>query len=221
MNRRTILIVTIIFSLLYIAYVLAKYHGYTRYATIKSTPLDKYVKKYASLPKAGGKEERVVVSLTTTPDRIRYISPTLKSILDQTLRVDEIALNIPYDYKGRPYRVPKQFRSFARIHRVGKCYGVANCLVPTLNREKEQETRIICVQDDKIYSKELVENLTAKSRKNPDVAVITSGSILVRPKFFSPDLPKSLESGVGHDWISKNLKCKTMEVKCVGTFSTK
>ena len=39
---------------------------------------------------------KVVVSLTTIPDRINKLAPTLCSIMTQSKRVDEIRINLPY-----------------------------------------------------------------------------------------------------------------------------
>ena len=43
---------------------------------------------------------RVVVSLTTTPDRVKLLGPTIKSILKQNYKVSDIYLNIPTFLNG-------------------------------------------------------------------------------------------------------------------------
>ena len=52
---------------------------------------------------------RVVFSLTTTPDRIRTLGPTLNSLFDQSCRSDAIYLNIPGESvrQGCGYVIPE------------------------------------------------------------------------------------------------------------------
>jgi len=45
--------------------------------------------------------KKTVVTLTSIPSRIRYIQPTIDSILNQSYKVDNIELYIPIDYKKR------------------------------------------------------------------------------------------------------------------------
>jgi hypothetical protein len=112
---------------------------------------------------------RVVVSLTTMPDRmdglVRYVIP---SLLAQTRKPDEIALNIPlkcarYD---RGYDVPKWLENAVTVHRVDRDYGPATKLLPTLLRERDPDTQIVTVDDDVVYSKDVVERLTKPDCKD-------------------------------------------------------
>ena len=122
---------------------------------------------------------KVVVSLTTIPDRIGKISPTLYSILNQTVRVDEIRINIPYySMKGEKYVIPYGIKDLEniKIRRVDKDLGPATKLLPTSKYEK-YDTKIIVIDDDSVYGSCFVENLvkTFKKRKERDV-ITTYGS---------------------------------------------
>lgn len=107
---------------------------------------------------------RTVVTLSTIPDRVKLMGPTLASILDQTRRVDEICINVPYiSRKGGEYHIPKWLSKLksVTIHRVDKDEGPATKLLPTLRRERHNSsTRIIPIDDDNIYNTRTIEVLT-------------------------------------------------------------
>src|SRR5687768_8477868 len=94
---------------------------------------------------------RTVFSLTTTPDRINRIRPTLESLRDQTRPANAIYLNVPYYSRktGKPYQLPEWLDDFPEVT-VVRCedYGPATKLIPALELEKDPETIIIVVDDD-------------------------------------------------------------------------
>src|SRR5262245_19156640 len=67
----------------------------------------------------GGKSDdpRVIVSLSTVPDRIDNLGPTIRSLLKQTRLPDEIVLAIPEFSvrERRPHVVPKYISRFPRV----------------------------------------------------------------------------------------------------------
>ena len=115
-----------------------------------------YDNKYINLPKC---DKRTVITLTTIPSRIDKIKPTLISLLDQTMKVDTIYVNIPYfSLKGEEYIIPEWLKNLHNItiNRVEKDYGPATKLLPILKKEKN--AKIIVVDDDVIYGSRMVEN---------------------------------------------------------------
>jgi hypothetical protein len=123
--------------------------------------------------------DRVVVSLTTIPDRIDRIRPTLLSLLDQTRRPDAIVLNLP-DHahrEQRHYEIPPFLDHLDAVERVacGEDRGPATKILPTLERELDPDTRIIVLDDDQVYPRNLVETLVAWSERLPDAAVGSRG----------------------------------------------
>ncbi|MBA3757022.1 MAG: hypothetical protein H0X02_12710, partial [Nitrosomonas sp.] len=110
---------------------------------------------------------RVVISLSTIPERLNLLGPTLASLLDQSVQVDEIAINVPYvSRKGKKYHVPKWLKRLrhVKLYRVEIDEGPGTKLLPTLRREKP-ETRIIVVDDDNIYHRETVRLLLKTHEK--------------------------------------------------------
>lgn len=123
--------------------------------------------------------DRVVVSLTTIPDRIDRIRPTLHSLLDQTRRPDAIVLNLPEHARRerRHYVIPPWLEALDAVERVGcgEDRGPATKLLPTLERETSPDTRIIVLDDDQVYPRTLVETLVAWSDRLPEAAVCSRG----------------------------------------------
>ena len=123
--------------------------------------------------------DRVVVSLTTIPDRIARIAPTLHSLLDQTRRPDAIVLNLPSRARreARHYVLPDFLAALDAVTRVdcGEDRGPATKLLPTLERERDPDTRILVVDDDQVYPPRFVETLVAWSERLPDSAVCARG----------------------------------------------
>ena len=103
-----------------------------------------------------------IITLTTTPGRIGKIKPVLKSILDQSVAVEEIRINVPYQScKGIKYEVPKWLKRMknVKIYRQIKDWGPATKLIPTLLDVNNKEKRIIVLDDDVIYGYNTIETL--------------------------------------------------------------
>ena len=68
---------------------------------------------------SGGKPDscRVIASLSTVPDRINNLGPTIRSLLEQTRPPDEIVLAIPEFSirEQRPYVLPKYISRLPRV----------------------------------------------------------------------------------------------------------
>lgn len=123
--------------------------------------------------------DRVVISLTTIPDRIHRIQPTLNSLVDQTRRPDAIYLNLPDRSRreGVDYVLPAFLARYPSVEaiRCGEDMGPATKLLPTLARESEPNTRIIVTDDDQIYPRNMVETLVDWSDRLPDAVVCARG----------------------------------------------
>jgi hypothetical protein len=164
------------------------------------------VKNYSKLDKADDKT-RVVLSLTTTPERLDKLKPTIVSLLDQTAKVDEIAISVPY---GKKYKIPPYLKNIAQIYRYAVNYGDAGNLIPTLLREREGDTKIILVKDNIVYGKDFVEVMVERSNKSPDKAVAVKKidgdrGVLVKPDFFDISVTDYNDKECCGKWLSKKL----------------
>lgn len=83
--------------------------------------------------------QRVIVSLSTVPDRIDNLRPTIESLLKQTRPPDEIVLAIPEFSirEQRPYVVPKYISRLPHV-RILRCrddWGPATKFIPAIQDE--------------------------------------------------------------------------------------
>ena len=119
----------------------------------------------------------VVITLTTLPSRIERIDTTLKSLLRQTISPTTIRLNVPRVSRreGVTYDVPERLRRLRSVTIV-TCddYGPATKLIPAL-LDARDDTRLLVVDDDRIYHAHFVEQMVACSDRHPDAAVASSG----------------------------------------------
>src|SRR5437016_7649002 len=121
---------------------------------------------------------RVIVSLSTVPDRINNLRPTIRSLLKQTRPPDEIVLAIPEFSvrEQRPYVVPKYIFQLPRV-RVLRCredYGPATKFIAAIQDELaagRENTLIMVVDDDRLYPRDALETYVHFNNQFPDAAL--------------------------------------------------
>jgi hypothetical protein len=189
-----------------VSLMLLYYIGLVRYFIVHVDKFDDYVKNYNKLKKAD-ENCKVIISFTTTPDRISQLQPMLISLLDQTVKVDQIALNLPYTHKGQKYTIPEDYKKLLNVFKVGKDYGPGTKLLPTLLREGEVGTKIIYIDDDYIYGKDFIETIVNESIKNPTTAIHTKNRkfALVKPEFFNKDVINHEMDYFDDEWIINHI----------------
>jgi hypothetical protein len=132
-------------------------------------------------------DERLVVSLTTSPRRITLIEPMLRGVMSQTVVPSRIVLNLPHVFKrdGSVFEepLPDFIANNPRIV-VNKCddLGPATKIIPTvqlLQSEPKvpQGTIIVSLDDDILYQRDTLERFVRASRAHPQ-AVITGASYM-------------------------------------------
>src|SRR6059058_1096314 len=128
---------------------------------------------------------RVIVSLSTVPDRINNLSPTIRSLLKQTRPPDEIVLAIPEFSvrERRPYVVPKHISRLPRV-RILRCredWGPATKFIAAIQDELaagRENTLIVVVDDDRIYPRDALETYLYYSEQLPDAALCFRGAAM-------------------------------------------
>lgn len=121
---------------------------------------------------------RVVISLTTIPSRIDTLQYTIKSILRQNYRVDEIYIWVPeVTIKGLEYEIPDELLNMknVKVNRCEKDFGPSTKLLYTLLSERDLDTKIIVIDDDVVYKPTLIEKLIITSDIYPDAAITGLG----------------------------------------------
>jgi hypothetical protein len=132
-------------------------------------------------------DRRVIVSLSTVPDRIGNLGPTIRSLLKQTRPPDEIVLAIPEFSvrERRPYLVPKYISRLPRV-RVLHCpkdWGPATKFIGAIQDELatgRENTLIMVVDDDRLYPRDALETYLHYSQQLPDAALCFRGAAMPR-----------------------------------------
>jgi hypothetical protein len=130
---------------------------------------------------------RVIASLSTVPERIGKLGPTIRSLLKQTRPPDEIVLAVPEFSirEQRPYVVPKYISHWPRL-RVLRCsrdWGPATKFIPVVQEELAAgrgTTLIMVVDDDRIYPRDALETYLHYSEQLPEAALCFRGAAMPR-----------------------------------------
>ncbi|CAI5710150.1 unnamed protein product [Hyaloperonospora brassicae] len=128
---------------------------------------------------------RVVVSLTTTPSRLAHVMDSVRSLVAQSLRPDQIYVNIPTGamkrHPARQYNnteIPSELMHIApSLVQINRCVddGPASKLLATLRLETNASTLIITLDDDFVYPSELVAALAWEALAKPHDALGVCG----------------------------------------------
>lgn len=127
-------------------------------------------------------EDRVVVSLTTSPQRINSIKPVLDSICNQTRRPDRIYLNLPKLFLRNNSTFTKplpQFITDNPLIYVNFCddIGPATKIIPTIYKEYWPNTYILSIDDDTFYPPNIIADYLHISKNYTD-CIITGTSFI-------------------------------------------
>lgn len=207
MEKRMFYIVMLVLSVLSIIMILISYFGFIRYLTLYLKSIDGYIENYSKLPRANDK--KVVISFTTTPDRVDKLEPMIKSLLDQSVKVDMIVMNIPYKYKGKKFpELPKYLEKVVNVYRFNKNYGEGGKLIPTLFREKDCDTIIIVVKDDQVYGQDFVQTMVEEVKKNPGKLVRDEKktALALTPSVFGCSVVDCNQEVLSDNWFVKHAK---------------
>ncbi|MEP6698158.1 MAG: glycosyltransferase family A protein [Verrucomicrobiota bacterium] len=132
-------------------------------------------------------DQRIIASLTTLPDRIATIKPTIDSLLQQTRVPDEIVVVVPEFSlrQQRRYDIPEFLAAMPRVRilRTEKDSGPATKFIPIIQEEKaagRNDTLIMVADDDRTYPRDSVALYRYYSRRLPDAAFCFRGGAMPR-----------------------------------------
>ena len=212
MKKKTIIILSFVSAILSLIYILLSHSGYFRYGLLYMSSTDGYIPKYKQLDQVN-KDKRVVISITTSPKQIQKISPIIRSLLDQTVKVDLISIVVPYNKPSKKYNIPNDIKNSLSVFRHEGKHGKLIVLIPTIRREGEGNTQIITLGDKTIYGKDFIQDLLETADKNPGKIIYANSDIINLDKgvvfetdFFDESffkIPKNMSS---NDWINKYFK---------------
>lgn len=132
-------------------------------------------------------ERRIIVSLSTLPDRIANLEPTLKCLAEQTRPPDEIVIALPKFSirQSKGYAIPPFVSDFptVRILAAERDWGPATKFIPVIQEELKfgrPDTLIMVVDDDRIYPRDAVECYLHFAAELPDAALCFRGAAMPR-----------------------------------------
>jgi hypothetical protein len=144
---------------------------------------------------------RIVISLTTSPVRIRAMRDMLMALATQDGGVAEILLNLPYRFArtGEPYDIPDWIAAVPKL-RINRCrdYGPATKLLGALECETAPDTLIITVDDDVLYPDGMVAAYRRSAAGGETCAYCTCGFNIADPFAFAIEVRGSLLPVRGH-----------------------
>jgi hypothetical protein len=130
-------------------------------------------------------DRRLIVSLSTLPDRINNLRPTIRSFLKQTRPPDEIVLAIPeFSIRGeRPYVVPEYLLRLPppRVLHCPEDWGPATKFIGAIQDELaagREKTLIMVVDDDRLYPRDALETYLYYSEQLPNAALCFRGAAM-------------------------------------------
>jgi len=123
---------------------------------------------------------RIVASMTTMPDRYEKIVKTLRSLNNQTCKLDAIYLSLPAKSRRLNIDYPPITDEINNLCTVVPCtdYGPMTKILGELLSEQDPETIIITFDDDYTYPNNLVELLLKHHNEYPNSAIGSSGMLL-------------------------------------------
>ena len=145
-------------------------------------------------------QRRVIVSMSTLPDRIFNLKPTIRCLLEQTRPPDEIVVSVPeFSRRQRKrYVIPDYLEKMPRV-RVLRCetdWGPATKFIPIIQAELaagRRDTLIMIVDDDRVYPRDALETYLCYHQKLPDAALTFRGGPIPRDFKWGPRMIRGAE----------------------------
>jgi hypothetical protein len=205
MSKKLWQIFSLILSVLGLIYLCLSYYGIIRYFKLRYTDTEYYISNYVKKPKIG--KDRIVISFEGTEKNMK---PFINSVLDQTVRVDDIGI-----YLNKDIPIPESLKKILSVYRCDKDYDNAGNLISSILREPETNTKIIILEPNKIYGEDFIQNIIEQSDKNPEKIIKvnkTDSEMLVKPKFFTEKITNYKKGKGKTQWVEECFKGEIMSI---------
>jgi hypothetical protein len=201
--KQLLLKISIVISVLMI---FVSYFDLYRYFIIHYKQPDTYLKNYNGLESADS-DCKVVIFINRKDDK-PLNRATINSLIDQTVKVDEMCITVSLESDKTAY--PKYVNVYSSDNEF-KC---------TMKRERNDNTKIIVVENGIVYKPDFIEEMVEYSKKNPNTVIDWSHSkpigLLYTPSTIStnyvsdPELPNDIRQCVAK---FRNVNYLTMNKK--------
>lgn len=149
---------------------------------------------------------KIIVGLTTSPTRIKHLTPVLKSILGQSCPPDEIHLNIPTIFKrdGTTYIIPEEISKLDPKIKIIRTedIGPGTKIIPSLlGLDATSDTLVITADDDILMLPRTIEVIVEAFGQNPEAIYGLSGYQLdpeLKPLYYNKKINVEVLEGYAH-----------------------
>jgi hypothetical protein len=206
--KKKMQILSLVISIILTVYLCLSYYGIIRNIKLLTYSTEYYINKYKEVPKTN--EKKVVVVFSVNQSEIKFMKPFINSLLDQTVRVDDIGAVIPENQKDI---IPKKLQRVVNTYTYDKNYDKLGVIIPTILREPENNTKIIIVEPYKIFGEDFIQSMIEKSNENPEKIIYVKNNrniMLVKPSFFTENFCNYQEGNNSVEWFNKN--CENQEI---------
>ena len=225
------IVMILMIALFVLLYICLAYFGLIRKLTLNLKNPEDYMYIYTDNDKIDTSNYKFIISLSATPEDISKMKPVISSLLDQTVKVDEICINIPPKCINM---IPSYMGKCLNVYKLSRDYGKMNNIIPVLRREIDSDTILIALENNLVYGKDFIETITRpycndnNSELNKLVQSthlnngIISGSIMTSVGNFEPEiLGIDDQSHYIHPekWITKHLNGTKKQVKYTENYS--
>lgn len=219
MTKKFLTILSIGISCILLLYTVLSHYGLIRLVYLRNRSLEYYSAKYPALPKAV--PNRVVISFAIKDgyDTAKF-TPFINSLLDQSVRVDDIGVNLTYKNISK---IPERYKKILNIYGLSKEYDEVTNFIPTILRETEANTMVIVVDPNMSYGTDFVADLVDASQEHPDALIYGKAQdvkygLLAKPKFFSETLCENKNTKSINELIETCTNVKAITIGCPNTY---
>ena len=163
-------------TVLSLVYAVINYFDVIRYIDLHIDDIETYTNIVKNNP---DNENKIIVSLDIDITNIDRLRPVINSILDQTIKVDQITLNIPSNYKSI---IPNDILSVLTINEIDKIQE--KNIQHTMNNEYEDTNIYVNLTDSKIYGKDFINFITKEIDKNNCTVSVEDGIFCTKSNLY-------------------------------------
>ena len=167
MKKKTLIILCLLSAVFSIIYIVLNYYGLIRYTNIYLYSIEHYINNYSKLDEVN-KKNKVIITLIVNENQFKNIKYVIKSLLDQTVKVNLISIVLPNNHE---FILPDELSKSVAIYKYNDDkipLGNLNSILSTVIREGEATTKIITLQAGVIYGKDFIEIILEESEKHPN-----------------------------------------------------
>lgn len=184
MEKSNIIKLTMLMITITIIYTLMVYYGIGRYLETHFRSFNHYTDKYRNKTHTPNDSKIIVAFYTSDPGRTK---PTINSILDQTVKVDEIRMVISHELTDK---VPDEIKNniYIQSEYVDRGDRNLNALIPVVLSIENTKDILVVIKDDSVYGVDFIEMLMEKHLKNPNnIISVPMESVLLKPNFIKAE----------------------------------